>query len=407
MMKSKGSRPGLILFIPARDSIRVLLTHKEGRPVKFKGKVVYDPLSPRGGWGGALADGPPWQDEWAFSNVIEYEVVPERDASNRGHRDPAVRLEFRPGFQSPGPGLTQMTVPGSDTPVYISDEGVLSNADVESARVVEGPHGPQIEIVFTKAGAQRFASATESNLMEPLAIFVDGQLLSAPIVREKISGGKAIITGRFSKEEAERIANGIAAEQTAEQDGGRILPLDAADKAKQSTETRQPASPQRHLMQAVQQAEADSTGKSFDAVRSRVLKVHGGETPDVLRKADLKVTKEPPPALTIRCVPAVRTRFTPGDTVIDSLGNESSDDRLESQLIISDRQRVYVFNWLPAPCKFVAKHQYTFILGSGAQSVESIRDSKDQIIWKQDEKQSRARVPLIRIEELDNVERRK
>ena len=121
----------------------------------------------------------------------------------------AVTLEFRPGSQSPGNGLTEMTVPGSKTPVYISEDVALSNADVQSARVLTGPNGQQIEIVFTKIGAERFAATTERLIRKPLGILVDGKLISAPVVMDKISGGKAIITGSFSVEEAKRIADGI------------------------------------------------------------------------------------------------------------------------------------------------------------------------------------------------------
>lgn len=124
---------------------------------------------------------------------------------------PAVTLQFRPGSQTPATGLTEMTVVGSDQKVYLSNEVVLSNADVKSACVVTGPSGPQIDIVFTKPGAERFARATADNIMKPLGILVDGQLISAPIVREKISGGRAVISGRFSEHEARRIAAGIAA----------------------------------------------------------------------------------------------------------------------------------------------------------------------------------------------------
>jgi preprotein translocase subunit SecD len=122
----------------------------------------------------------------------------------------AVTLEFRPGSQSPGSGLTEMTVPGSKTPVYISEDVALSNADVQSTRVLTGPNGhQQIEIVFTKVGAERFAATTERLTGKPLGILVDGKLISAPVVMDKISGGKAIITGGFSVEEAKRIADGI------------------------------------------------------------------------------------------------------------------------------------------------------------------------------------------------------
>jgi len=99
---------------------------------------------------------------------------------------------------------------GSGDTVYISEDVVLSNADIDSSRVVEGPIGPQIEIVFTHAGAKKFAAATENNIGEPLGVLVNGRLISAPIVHEKISGRKAIIEGSFSEVEAQLIANGIA-----------------------------------------------------------------------------------------------------------------------------------------------------------------------------------------------------
>ena len=120
-----------------------------------------------------------------------------------------VRLEFRPGSQSPGSGLTEMTASGSETPVYISDDVALSNVDIKSARVKTGLNGRQIEIVFTETGAERFAQTTEQLAGKLLGILVDGELISAPRVMEKISGGRAVITGKFSKQEAERIASGI------------------------------------------------------------------------------------------------------------------------------------------------------------------------------------------------------
>ena len=74
MIESKDGRPGYVLFIPAHESIQILLTHKEERPVKFKGRIVYDPLDPRNE-GVVTDDGPPWRNELASSNEFEYEVV--------------------------------------------------------------------------------------------------------------------------------------------------------------------------------------------------------------------------------------------------------------------------------------------------------------------------------------------
>ena len=64
--------------LPPDESLTVLLTHKSDRALKFKGRIVYDPLAARGGWvrlAGQKDDGPPWKNEWASSNLLEYEVV--------------------------------------------------------------------------------------------------------------------------------------------------------------------------------------------------------------------------------------------------------------------------------------------------------------------------------------------
>ena len=70
---------------------------------------------------------------------------------------------------------------------------------------------PQIALVFTAEGAQKFAEITGRNIGNPLAIFLDGAPLSAPTVQEQISGGNAVITGNFSLEEAQRLVNQLNA----------------------------------------------------------------------------------------------------------------------------------------------------------------------------------------------------
>ena len=123
---------------------------------------------------------------------------------------PKVLLEFRPCETFATAGFTPMTSAGSEQTVYVSQETVLSNEDIASARVIKlkgGNH--QISIEFSEAGVKKFANATEHSLNKPLGILVDGKLICAPIVREKIEDGKALITGQFTQEEAERIANGI------------------------------------------------------------------------------------------------------------------------------------------------------------------------------------------------------
>jgi preprotein translocase subunit SecD len=69
----------------------------------------------------------------------------------------------------------------------------------------------QVQLQFDGEGAKLFEDLTARNVGRPLAIFLDGQLLSAPIVQEPISGGKAQITGRFSVQEARQIVQDLNA----------------------------------------------------------------------------------------------------------------------------------------------------------------------------------------------------
>jgi len=84
----------------------------------------------------------------------------------------------------------------------------LTGADLSSAKVVfDSTTGkPAVSIQFTKEGGEKFATITEKNVKKPLAIVLDGQPVSAPIVQEKITGGSAQITGNFTMEEAKTLA---------------------------------------------------------------------------------------------------------------------------------------------------------------------------------------------------------
>ena len=84
---------------------------------------------------------------------------------------------------------------------------------------------PLISLEFNKDGADIFEEITARNVKRPLAIFIDGKApvdtdgdgeitdrdLYAPIIQEKISGGQAQITGKFSVEEAKELARNLSA----------------------------------------------------------------------------------------------------------------------------------------------------------------------------------------------------
>ena len=83
----------------------------------------------------------------------------------------------------------------------------LKRAEVNFNRLGE----PVVSLEFNKEGAQLFEEITKRNVGKPLAIYIDNVLISAPIVRETIKGGKAQIEGKFTIEEAKELARNLNA----------------------------------------------------------------------------------------------------------------------------------------------------------------------------------------------------
>jgi len=84
----------------------------------------------------------------------------------------------------------------------------LKNAAVVFSQVTSLP---QISLEFNEEGAKLFEELTAKNVGKSLAIYLDGTPISAPVVQEKISGGKAQITGKFTLQEAKDLARNLNA----------------------------------------------------------------------------------------------------------------------------------------------------------------------------------------------------
>lgn len=69
---------------------------------------------------------------------------------------------------------------------------------------------PLVAVSFTKEGADLFAEITRAHVGEQLGIFLDGELLSAPVINEAITGGTAIISGNFTLESARELAHNLS-----------------------------------------------------------------------------------------------------------------------------------------------------------------------------------------------------
>jgi hypothetical protein len=116
------------------------------------------------------------------------------------------RFEVRLAEDKPGKDLTEATVEGSTRKVFLHKEVILAAKDIAGAKAITIDDKPAIDVSFTPAGAKTLKDLTTANAGKRLAILVDGKVLTAPIIRDGITGGKAHITGVFTKAETERIA---------------------------------------------------------------------------------------------------------------------------------------------------------------------------------------------------------
>ncbi|MDD5712471.1 MAG: protein translocase subunit SecD, partial [Smithellaceae bacterium] len=93
-------------------------------------------------------------------------------------------------------------------PYLLKDKPVLTGDSLESAQVkISDRFGePYVAIKFNAQGARDFERVTTENVKKRLAIVLDGQVHSAPVIQEPISGGQAQITGTFTMDEAKDLA---------------------------------------------------------------------------------------------------------------------------------------------------------------------------------------------------------
>lgn len=70
---------------------------------------------------------------------------------------------------------------------------------------------PSVLLEFNEEGSKLFEDLTTKHIGEPIAIFLDNGLISAPTVQQAISGGQAVITGNFTVDEAKLLAQDLNA----------------------------------------------------------------------------------------------------------------------------------------------------------------------------------------------------
>ena len=93
-------------------------------------------------------------------------------------------------------------------PYVVQKKVFLTGSDLTTARVSidQNTSEPYVSVEFNAAGAKAFGDLTEANVGRRLAIVLDGNVHSAPQIRERIPSGRAQITGGFTTADATDLA---------------------------------------------------------------------------------------------------------------------------------------------------------------------------------------------------------
>ncbi|MEW5909449.1 MAG: protein translocase subunit SecD [Thermodesulfobacteriota bacterium] len=136
--------------------------------------------------------------------LLEFKLLDETHSV-----EDALKGDIPPGseilYQTIEDAKTQRT---SKTPFLIKKQTLLTGAYLTEARVeIDSQYNePYVSITFDKKGARIFERITEENVKKRLAIVLDQNVYSAPVIQEKIGGGQARITGSFTMDEARDLA---------------------------------------------------------------------------------------------------------------------------------------------------------------------------------------------------------
>jgi len=136
--------------------------------------------------------------------LLEFKLVDERLDADRAARE-GVSEGLELVYQR---RIEKETRQERRVPFVVQRKAVLTGADLSTARVSidQNTGEPYVSVEFSPAGARVFAEVTEASVGRRLAIVLDGNVHSAPVIRERIPSGQAQITGGFTTDEATDLA---------------------------------------------------------------------------------------------------------------------------------------------------------------------------------------------------------
>jgi SecD/SecF fusion protein len=105
----------------------------------------------------------------------------------------------------------KMAAEGNEKPreerLLVKKKADLGGDRVSSSNAYFGNEGWTVQLKFDGEGAKQFGKITEQYKGHRFAIVLDGVIQSAPVIRDAIYGGDAVITGRFTEKEARGLSS--------------------------------------------------------------------------------------------------------------------------------------------------------------------------------------------------------
>lgn len=138
----------------------------------------------------------------------------ERRVNELGLTEPVIQRQGKdriivelPGVKDPEKAIAML---GRTAMLQFKDQDgnvVLTGKDLKDAKAqISNGNQAVVGLEFNDEGGKKFADLTARNIGRQIAIVLDGDVLTAPVVQEAITGGRAQISGSRTMEEAERLA---------------------------------------------------------------------------------------------------------------------------------------------------------------------------------------------------------
>ncbi len=162
---------------------------------------VAEPTIQRSGSDGILIQLPGVQDPARAKALIGKTAQLEFIMLADDPKAPGVRQLI--GFETDPVTHTVREVPYSVEPTVLMTGEVISDARHRPGQLGEAPY---VQVTLTSQGASTFERITGENVGRRMAIVLDGKVQSAPVIQDRIGGGRAVITGSFTLDEARDLA---------------------------------------------------------------------------------------------------------------------------------------------------------------------------------------------------------